>query len=105
MINALPGQYRSDSRPLSHQLKQVNRERDSLSRRIYAVAERLAKQLGSFLRKKRGDLTYAQFAKKIGLSDSTLHRLEMGQQNVTLRTLEHLAGRLKCRVGEMLGEG
>jgi putative transcriptional regulator len=71
---------------------------------IPAVAQRLAKQLGSFLRKKRGDLTYAQFAKKVGLSDSTLHRMEMAQQNVTLNTLELLSRRLKCSVGEMLGE-
>jgi transcriptional regulator with XRE-family HTH domain len=68
------------------------------------VAQRLANQLASFLRRKRGKLTYAQFAKKVGLSDSTLHRLEMADQNVTLKTLEHLSGRLKCKVGEMLGE-
>jgi len=69
------------------------------------VAQRLAKNLGSFLRKKRGKLTYAQFAKKVGLSDSTLHRMEMADQNVTLKTLEQLAERLKCKVSEMLGEG
>ncbi|WCJ60698.1 helix-turn-helix transcriptional regulator [Fontisphaera persica] len=68
------------------------------------MAQRLAKNLGSFLRKKRGKLTYAQFAKKVGLSDSTLHRMEMADQNVTLKTLEQLAERLKCKVSEMLGE-
>jgi DNA-binding Xre family transcriptional regulator len=68
------------------------------------VAQRLANQLGSFLRKRRGKLTYAQFAKKVGLSDSTLHRLEMADQNVTLKTLELLSERLKCKVSEMLGE-
>jgi len=26
-----------------------------------------------------------QFARKVGISDSTLHRMEMGQQNVTLK--------------------
>jgi transcriptional regulator with XRE-family HTH domain len=61
------------------------------------------RKLASFLRKKRGKLTYARFAKKVGLSDSTLHRLEMAEQNVTLKTLEHLSQRLKCSVG-MLGE-
>ena len=71
---------------------------------MLVVAQRLAKQLGSFLRKKRGNLTYQQFSRKMGLSDSTLHRLELGEQNVTLKTLEHLSGRLKCSVGEMLGE-
>ena len=62
------------------------------------MAHKLAKQLGAFLQKKRGDLTYAQFAKKTGISDSTLHRLELGEQNLTLKTLEHLTARLKCRV-------
>jgi DNA-binding Xre family transcriptional regulator len=68
------------------------------------VAQRLAVQLAAFLRKRRGDLTYAQFARKVGLSDSTLHRLEMGEQNVTLKTLEHICRRLKCRVGDVFPE-
>ena len=59
---------------------------------------------GVFVRKKRGKPTYAQFARKVGLSDSTLHRMEMGEQNVTLKTLEHLFQRLKCKVSEMMGE-
>ena len=70
-------------------------------RTIQAVAQRLAKRLGAFLRKKRGNLTYAQFARKAGLSDSTLHRLEMGEQNVTLKTIEHLTQRLKCTVSDL----
>jgi transcriptional regulator with XRE-family HTH domain len=68
------------------------------------VAQRLAKQLGAFLRKRRGDLTYAQFARKVGLSDSTLHRLELGEQNVTLKTLEQIVERLKCSVSDVFGE-
>jgi transcriptional regulator with XRE-family HTH domain len=67
------------------------------------MAQRLAKQLGAFLRKKRGNLTYQQFSRKVGISDSTLHRLEMGTQNVTLKTLEQLADRLKCRISELFG--
>lgn len=68
------------------------------------MAQRLAKQLGAFLRKKRGNLTYLQFSRKAGISDSTLHRLEMGEQNVTLKTLEHLADRFHCKLSEMFGE-
>jgi len=71
---------------------------------IAFVAQKLAKQLGAFLRKKRGDLTYAQFAKKTGISDSTLHRLELAEQNVTLKTLEHLTERLKCSVADIFPE-
>ena len=32
-----------------------------------------------------------------------LHRLEMGEQNVTLKTLEHLSARFRCKVSELLG--
>jgi len=68
------------------------------------MAQRLAKQLGAFLRKKRSDLTYQQFSRKLGISDSTLQRLEIGQQNVTLKTLEQICTRLNCTVTEMFGE-
>lgn len=63
--------------------------------------KRLAKQLAEFLRKKRGDLTFQQFSRKTGISDSTLHRLELAEQNITINTLEHLCDRLKCSVGEI----
>ena len=68
------------------------------------MAQRLAKQLGAFLRKKRGNLTYQQFSRKVGISDSTLHRLEMGEQNVTLKTLEQICDRLKCGVADLFEE-
>lgn len=68
------------------------------------MSDRLAKQLAKFLRKRRGDLTYKQFSLKVGISDSTLHRMEMAEQNVTLKTLDLLSSRLKCKVSEMLGE-
>ena len=63
--------------------------------------KRLAKQLAAFLRKKRGDLTFQQFARKTGISDSTLHRLELAEQNITLNTLEQLCDRLKCSVSDI----
>jgi DNA-binding Xre family transcriptional regulator len=68
------------------------------------MAQRLARQLGAFLRKRRGDLTYQQFSRKMGISDSTLQRLEIGAQNVTLKTLEQICDRLRCRISEMFGE-
>jgi DNA-binding Xre family transcriptional regulator len=68
------------------------------------MADRLAKQLATFLRKKRGSSTYLQFSRKLGFSASTLHRMELGQQNVTLRTLEQICGRLKCSVSDVFGE-
>jgi DNA-binding Xre family transcriptional regulator len=64
----------------------------------------LAKQLAAFLRKKRGELTFKQFSRKTGISDSTLHRLELGEQNITLNTLEQICDRLKCSMAEIFGE-
>ena len=49
-----------------------------------ALVLSLRKQLGQFLRKRRGDMTLAQFARKLGISTSSLQRLEIGEQNVTL---------------------
>jgi putative transcriptional regulator len=60
-------------------------------------------QLAKFLRKRRGELTFAQFSRKIGISTSTLQRLEMGDQNVSIDTLEQICERLKCTVGEIFG--
>ena len=68
------------------------------------MADRFAKQLAKFLREKRGDLTFQQFSKKVGLSDSTLHRMEMAEQNVTLKTLEQICDRLKCKISDVFGE-
>ena len=61
----------------------------------------LAKKLGKFLKQRRGEMTYEQFAKKLGLSDSTLHRLELAEQNVTLKTLEQIVTRLRCTVSDI----
>jgi DNA-binding Xre family transcriptional regulator len=43
-------------------------------------------------------MTLPAFARKLGISSSSLHRMEMGEQNVTLTTLERLLKRLKCSV-------
>jgi transcriptional regulator with XRE-family HTH domain len=64
----------------------------------------LQKQLGWFLRQKRGTLSYPAFARKLGVSSSSLHRIEMGEQNVTLKTLEFLLKRLKCDVTDIFHE-
>jgi transcriptional regulator with XRE-family HTH domain len=66
-----------------------------------AVRYRLRKQLADFLRKRRGDQTFQQFARKIGLSDSTLQRIEMMEQNVTIDTLEHIVNRLRCTISDI----
>ena len=65
------------------------------------MAASLQKQLGRFLRQKRGALTLPAYARKLGISSSSLHRMEMGEQNVTLKTLEQLLKRLNCRVRDV----
>ena len=68
---------------------------------MLVVAASLQQRLGKYLRKRRGELTYEQFARKVGISKSTLQRMELGQQNVTLVTLGHLLKQLKCSAGEV----
>jgi len=53
-------------------------------------------QLGKFLRKSRGDKTFVAFAKKLGISPSTLFRLETCQQSATLELLVQILKRLRC---------
>jgi transcriptional regulator with XRE-family HTH domain len=65
------------------------------------VRYQLRKQLAEFLKKKRGDQTFKQFARKVGLSDSTLQRIEMMEQNVTIDTLQHIVNRLRCAVSDI----
>ena len=61
----------------------------------------MQKQLGQYLRKKRGEMTLPAFARKLGISSSSLHRMEMGEQNVTLTTLERLLKRLKRNTSDV----
>ena len=46
-------------------------------------------------------MTYAQFSKKLGLPPSTLHRLERGDQSITLRGLQQIMRRLKCGLADI----
>lgn len=58
-------------------------------------------QLAKFLRKTRGELSYAQFAKKTGISHTMLHRLELRERHITLNKLETLLGKLKIKLGDI----
>lgn len=53
----------------------------------------LRKRLAKFIRQKRGRMGQREFARKTGLAQSTIMRIENMEQNVTLDTLEQL-----CRV-------
>ena len=65
-----------------------------------SVRPSLDQQFARFLRRKRGERPCAQFARKLGISASTLHRLENGQQGTTLQRFQQILGRLKCLVRE-----
>ena len=67
-------------------------------------ASSLDKKLAVFLKKARGEMTYAQFSKKTGLPPSTLHRLENGQQSITLGRLQQVMDRLKVSLKEVFGK-
>lgn len=66
-----------------------------------AMPATMQKQLGQFLRRRRGEMTLPAFARKLGISSSSLHRMELGEQNVTLTTLERLLKRLKCNAADI----
>lgn len=68
------------------------------------MRDRLEKQFGAFLRRKRGEMSFAQFSRKVGLPPSTLYRVERGEQSITLRMLQHIVGKLKCRLGDVFPE-
>jgi len=67
------------------------------------VASPLDKKLAAFLKKERGEMTYAAFAKKIGLPQSTVFRLEQCQQSITLGRLQQIMDRLKCDWEDVFG--
>lgn len=69
------------------------------------MADTLEQQLGRFLRQKRGERTYAEFARRLGLPQSTLHRLEAGTQSITLRRLQIIMKRLSVTLPEIFPEG
>jgi transcriptional regulator with XRE-family HTH domain len=61
------------------------------------------RQLGEVLRQLRRDaqLTQAGMAKRLGISQPTLNRLEHAAQNTTLKTLGQLCRALECTIGEL----
>ncbi len=61
----------------------------------------LDRDLAKFLRKARGRLSYAEFSKKIGLSHTTVHRIERGEHHLTLSKLETVLNKLKVRLKDI----
>jgi len=64
----------------------------------------LATQLATNIRSRRGDLSQAAYARKLGISQSTLQRLECAEQNTTLATLETIMKALKCELPDLFSD-
>jgi len=60
----------------------------------------LARQLRA--ERKAMGLGQQEFARKLAISQSTLARIESGEQNVTIDMLELICCRLKCKISELL---
>jgi transcriptional regulator with XRE-family HTH domain len=58
-------------------------------------------QLASFLRKQRGEMSYSQFALKVGIGHMTARRLESGEHHITLKKLEGILDRLKLKLSDV----
>ena len=65
------------------------------------MGRKLDQQFGQFLRLRRGQATFAQFARKLGISPSTLYRLENQEQSITLQLLEQVLERLDCSLSQV----
>lgn len=64
----------------------------------------LDKKLAAFLKKRRGDMSFAQFSRIAGLPPSSLFRLEQCQQSLALKRLDRLLKRLKVSIVDVFGE-
>lgn len=68
-----------------------------------SVPSELDKKFAAFLKRKRGEMSYAQFSKMTGLPASTLFRLEHCQQSITLVRLEPVMKKLKVNITDIFG--
>jgi len=62
----------------------------------------IRKQLANNIRSMRGEQTQSAYAGKIGIDQGSLNRIEQGQQNVTIDTLQKICERLKCTPSDLL---
>ena len=51
--------------------------------------------------KKRGEKTYAEFSRKLGITPSSLFRLENAQSSITLKSLEQILRRVNSKPSEV----
>jgi transcriptional regulator with XRE-family HTH domain len=68
------------------------------------VQRNLDRDFARYVRKARGSLSYADFAKKVGVSHTTLHRIERGEHHITLSKLETILDRLRIKLKDIFPE-
>lgn len=61
----------------------------------------LPETLARNIRARRGDKTQEAFARKLGISQATLARLENSAQNTTIKTLRQICKALRCDIAEL----
>lgn len=61
----------------------------------------LRERLAKFIREKRGEIPQREFARKIGVAQSTIMRIENLDQNVTIKTLENLCKAFHADIGDL----
>ena len=61
----------------------------------------LSSKLANNIRSRRGDLRQRAFAKTLGISQSTLNKIENNNGNVKLDTLNTICKHLKCDIGDL----
>ena len=61
-------------------------------------------QLAQYLRKARGEMSYAQFAKKTGVAAMTLFRIEKQEMHLSLDKLETVVNKLKIKLSDIFPE-
>lgn len=61
----------------------------------------LRTRLAAFIRNARGDVPQRVFARKMGVAQSTIMRIENEDQNVTIDTLEQLCKAFHVDIGDL----
>jgi transcriptional regulator with XRE-family HTH domain len=63
------------------------------------------RRFGAYIKAERlkSGLRYAEFSRKLGISHTTLSRLENSTQSVTLRTLQLILQRLNASLADIFG--
>lgn len=63
--------------------------------------EHLSIKLANNIRTRRGDKRQRAFAATLGISQSTLNKIENNTGNVTLDTLNTMCKHLRCDIGDL----